>query len=219
MDLQDQITAKLSTLGYCKALHARISASDCVTLKTRTSDFFYGGSGPPPQCATCSGLAAQKSEPQKMKQLLEKKEVRMLEEAKKTYTLGELARLCNCKYKQVWAIRKRMLAGAVCRGANFEKIQAFFKQHGIGWNDVVRQEGKIAPQKACYAQGANTPQLFENDEQPYAPQNNMVTMEESFTTPELNLVPAQANALNTLPLEVLLAELVRRLPRAQVILR
>lgn len=249
MNLQEQIAVKLASLGYCRALHARISAADCAALKNRKGNISACEEGPP-QCATCSGLVASphpiegeslvpaqslqtqvgsKPEAAEFKEELTMQKTEQNTE-NKNITIASLARDTGLDYRRVWAIFKLHLAGKKSSGDGACKIQEYFDQEGLGWDNVLtpNARGKAA-QAPTLKQQANLPApemvaLFKPAKMKWM--TNIPAPEMAVNPQNVDPLPMpqpdsqiKLASLQNLPLEDLLAELVRRLPRAEIILR
>ena len=146
----------------------------------------------------------------------------------RTYTNFELARLAGVDLKVVH--NSRHAVRATHRGTQKAKLLAYMQTHGISWAQVVSAPFRSKRPKppitetveardelSCSDPGADeTPAPIAAT--PYPARSDR----EGLAVPALEPSPVPKSGvlpLSAYPLEALLAELTRRLPRAEVVLR
>ena len=270
-DLQAQINAKLAATGYCKALHARITPTDCARLKGRSANWAFGGEISPPQCATCNGLDMPTKKPTKgtYKPIANEDNSMPMIAEKKDYTAKDIAKLSNVSDAYIhnlhYLVRK---SKPLPNSVKTKTVLNTLAELGISLGDIVKIQGwknaNIKQAAKCLAKQTakhDTPKtesletgvtkILKEIEQPQTQQSSElindimdIAQKDDFTDSIQGAAPPKAPPvragqkpvpslaefkslptaeptidLSDLPLEALIVEIIRRLPRAELVLR
>lgn len=153
-------------------------------------------------------------------------EVIMAEEQVRTMTTEELAALAGVTAKSVCDARKLARMGTQSVKGKCGKVIATMREHNITWEQVIgRRPGKpkVSPFISNVAKPEKTPSLEEfatdvclPDDEDYE-ENNVPSTLKAYTLDRPEYV--RDFPLSHIPLEALVGEITRRMPRAEVMLR
>lgn len=121
----------------------------------------------------------------------------------KTYTVQELAALIGVTDKDI-CNAKRKKNGNFRIGSKLWKIREYMREHGIPWDSLVIQSKRQGPIAAPVADCQGEP-------------DGAAVIEPSAPAPHPNFT--RDPSLGHIPLEALISEITRRMPRAEVVLK
>ncbi len=233
-EIDKQIAEKLAQCGWCAPMHVRMSKEDCEKIKNREPNFYADIDGPPPHCASCPGLDMQKE--------------MIMNQQQKSYTVSDIVKLSGVSRNYLYALKSKALRGeSLPEGEAVQSLLKTFQDLGIDWCDIVKDlpgwsKARLNKTSTCQISQTENSETVEGNVEPDVlpseaaelptpekePESLTETVLDSDEVPGLEQSvmsllhgPAEhpKSDLGQLPLELLVGEIVRRFPRAEIVLR
>lgn len=237
-EIDKQIAEKLAQCGWCAPMRVRMSKEDCEKIKNREPNFYADIDGPPPHCASCPGLDMNASQQKEM----------IMNQQQKSYTVSDIVKLSGISRNYLYVLKSKALRGeALPEGEAVQSLLKTFQDLGIDWCDIVKglpgwARTRRNKTSTCQISQTDNSEAVEGNVEPDVlpseaaelptnekePESLAETILDSGPPPSLEQSvmsllhgPAEhpKSDLGHLPLDLLVGEIVRRFPRAEIILR